>query len=267
MSNFLDKDEQLIFKKFLKQGYIIEKTNYVSKLNLLQNFIVEQSSLLLNKNVTKDNNHWLNNIHDLINPNKLNQFRLSLINAINNNKVFREIYYNVSKRLLNMIVGNELAMQKRVNLSIQLPEDDSSLLPVHADTWSGDSPFEAVVWIPLVDCYKTKTMYLLPPEKALGLHKDFKNISNENNGKLYDYIKDDVIWLELKYGEILIFNQSLPHGNVVNKEIETRWSLNCRFKSIFTPYNDKKIGEFFEPITLKPLSKLAMNYKLPLLND
>ena len=34
-------------------------------------------------------------------------------------------------------------------------------------------------------------------------------------------------------------------GNIVNKENETRWSLNCRFKGIFTPYNDKKIGEFF----------------------
>ena len=52
-------------------------------------------------------------------------------------------------------------MQKRINLSIQLPNDSSSLLPLHSDIWSGDSPFEAVVWIPLVDCFKTKSMYIL----------------------------------------------------------------------------------------------------------
>ena len=52
-------------------------------------------------------------------------------------------------------------------------------------------------------------------------------------------------WLELKYGQVLIFDQSIPHGNVVNNEIETRWSMNCRFKGIFTPYGDKKLGEFF----------------------
>ena len=63
--------------------------------------------------------------------------------------------------------------------------------------------------------------------------------------------------------EILIFDQSLPHGNIVNQELETRWSMNCRFKGIFTPYGDKKLGEFFEPISLKAASKFAMKYKLP----
>ena len=43
--------------------------------------------------------------------------------------------------MLETIVGNELAMQLRVNLSIQLPGDDSSLLPLHSDVWSGDSQF------------------------------------------------------------------------------------------------------------------------------
>ena len=47
----------------------------------------------------------------------------------------------------------------------------------------------------------------------------------------------------------------LPHGNVINNQMETRWSMNCRFKYIFT-YGDKKIGEFFEPVTLRLLQKL-----------
>jgi len=62
---------------------------------------------------------------------------------------------------------------------------------------------------------------------------------------------------------VLVFNQTLPHGNRVNTENQTRWSMNCRFKSVFTPYADKKIGEFFEPITLRPVSKLGLDYELP----
>ena len=31
-------------------------------------------------------------------------------------------------------------------VSIQLPDDDSSLLPVHTDAWAGNSPFEVVDW-------------------------------------------------------------------------------------------------------------------------
>ena len=50
---------------------------------------------------------------------------------------------------------------------------------------------------------------------------------------------------------------------VVNKEKETRWSLNCRFKSIFSPYLDKKIGEFFLPITTRAATEIGINYKSP----
>ena len=52
-------------------------------------------------------------------------------------------------------------------------------------------------------------------------------------------------------------------GNVLTEEKTTRWSCNCRFKSAFSPYSDKKIGEFFEPITLKPATRLGAHYELP----
>ena len=160
-------------------------------------------------------------------------------------------------------MGNELVIQKRINLSIQLPKDSSSLLPLHADTWSGVSPFEIVIWLPLVDCYKTKTMYILPSNKIKKYESRLISKKTKSSDQIFNLIKKDLIWLKVNYGEILVFDQSVPHGNIVNKEKETRWSMNIRFKGLFTPYGDKKIGEFFEPITSKPISKKGMNYKLP----
>ena len=58
----------------------------------------------------------------------------------------------------------------------------------------------------------------------------------------------------------MIFNQTLPHGNIKNTEKETRWSMNCRFKSLFSPYGDKKIGEFFEPLTIRAASQIGIDY-------
>ena len=52
-------------------------------------------------------------------------------------------------------------MQKKINLSIQLPKDKDSLLDLHSDIYAGESPFQVVVWIPLVDVYDTKSMFLL----------------------------------------------------------------------------------------------------------
>ena len=151
-------------------------------------------------------------------------------------------------------------MQLRTNLSIQIPNDNSSLLPIHADTWSGDSPFETVVWIPFVNCYNTKSMFILNPLETEKLMKNFNDNFNKSSDEIYNSIKHKLKWIDIKFGEVLIFNQSLPHGNVVNNESETRWSMNVRFKGIFTPYGDKKIGEFFEPINLKAASIIGMQY-------
>ena len=70
-------------------------------------------------------------------------------------------------------------------------------------------------------------------------------------------------FLKINYGNFLLFNQTLPHGNVVNKTKETRISLNCRFKGLFTPYSQKKLGGFFSPISIRPASKIGIKYKFP----
>ena len=39
--------------------------------------------------------------------------------------------------------------------------------------------------------------------------------------------------------------------------------MNCRFKNIFSPYGDKKVGEFFIPITTRATTFIGQNYKYP----
>ncbi len=253
--DFLSKNEKILEKEFIDQGYIIRPVANKVALDKIQNFFLSKLS--------KSNNNSLGMAHQSINIDELNDFRLKVIQEVNEQHWLREAYYQLAKPYLDILVGNELAMQLKVNLSIQFPGDDSSLLPIHADTWSGDSPYEVVVWLPLVDCYGTKSMYFLPPEEANNLSDNFQSYANKSSEQLFLSIKDKVKWMKVDYGEVLVFNQIYPHGNVVNKESETRWSMNCRFKSLFSPYKDKKIGEFFEPITIRPVTKVAMDYNLP----
>ena len=267
MVNFLDKNEQRLAKEFLSNGYIIRKVHDEKALvwikKLFNKIIIKKNNI---KYLNKNNKDIFNKTHKYIKKNQLNNFRVDLINKLNREKNFRKKYFECSKKYLEKIVGNELVMQKRVNLSIQFPNDSSSLLDVHADVWSGDSPYEAVAWMPLVDCYKTKSMYILPFSKYKKHEKNLFNKKIKNSKNLFNKIKKDVHWLNVKYGEVVIFNQCLPHGNVVNKTHETRWSMNCRFKSVYSPYFDKKIGEFFEPISLKPVSEAAIKYNFPKIN-
>jgi sporadic carbohydrate cluster 2OG-Fe(II) oxygenase len=184
----------------------------------------------------------------------LNAQRLELIREMNAQPWLRDAYYSLARNALSELVGNELAMQRSINLSIQLPNDSSSLLPIHCDTWSGDSPYEVVLWAPLVDCYGTKSMYFHKPG-PIKLMADAE--------KLWESVKDEVTFMDVKYGEALIFTQNIMHGNRVNETNETRWSMNCRFKSLWSPYGDKKLGEFFLPLNIKPASRMGMDYEYP----
>ena len=260
--NFLDLKDKKLSSELKNKGYIIIKAEDLNSLN----YIKKKISAEIKKNIKKKSLKkidYLNKFHNYINSKDLNKTRLNIFNKINEDINFKKSYFNICKKLLESIVGNELVMQKKINLSIQTPKDKSSLLPVHADTWSGLSPFEVVVWLPLVDCYKTKSMYILQPKYYKKFIKNIKKKKFTNSEKIFSSIKKDIDWLDIKFGEVLIFNQQLPHGNVPNIEKDTRWSMNSRFKSIFSPYADKKIGEFYEPITLRPMSELGFDYKLP----
>ena len=154
-------------------------------------------------------------------------------------------------------------MQKNINLSIQFPNDNSSLLPIHSDVWSGDSPYEINLWVPLVNCYKTKSMYILEQKNYADFKKKMQKKKYSSSEDIFNLVKNKVRWLNVDYGQFLIFNQGLPHGNIVNIEKETRWSMNCRFKSFFSPYGDKKVGEFFLPITTRAISEIGINFEYP----
>ena len=262
-SSFLSSEDIKISNEFKRNGYIIR--NVADKLSL--DFIQSKFIKLIKKNYKFEKStsdlRVLNFFHKKIKKNKINEFRLKVIDEINKDENCRYYYYKATKPYLEAIAGNELVMQKKINLSIQLPGDESSLLAVHSDVWSGDSPFEVVVWLPLVNCFKTKSMYILPANLINQFNKKISKKNYQNSEKVFQLIKKNIKWIKINYGQVLIFNQSLPHGNRINKELETRWSLNCRFKNIFSPYGDKKIGEFFEPITLRAASELGLKYKLP----
>jgi sporadic carbohydrate cluster 2OG-Fe(II) oxygenase len=262
-TEFISDSEKKLSNDFINNGYVIVD---IDNKNLLDHLKSEISSLIRSYFVldeTYQADKLLNETSKFLKDGDLNHFRLNILNKINAEIWFRPTYYKLVERYLSLLVGNELVMQNKVNLSIQLPQDSSSLLNLHADTWSGDSPFEIVSWLPLVDCYKTKSMYILPPSKTKEFHQNFSSFSHLSGEEIFSQIKDKITWIDIPYGSALLFNQSLPHGNRINEEQSSRWSMNCRFKSVFSPYDKKQVGDFFEPISLKAVSKVGMSYKLP----
>ena len=184
---FLSEEEILSSSDFIEKGYLIVDVESNTSLKKIRHTIVDFASSYLEVLPDSDSD-FLNDFHSAVNVSELNDVRLHLIRRLSAEPEFRQHYWTLVRSNLEMLVGNELAMQLRINLSIQLPGDDSSLLPVHSDVWSGDSPFEVVVWLPLVDCYGTKSMYILPPRLSEELSADFSQHAKKSSEELFLYI-------------------------------------------------------------------------------
>ena len=260
---FLAPDETALGARFLRDGYAIVAVEDRAALDDVRDRIADLASAHLGLGPPTEPGPFLDTIHEHVGPSALNELRLAVFRALNADPGLRPRYFSLARRTLETLVGNELCMQRQVNLSIQLPGDDSSILPVHADVLNGDSPFELVQWTPYVDCYRTKSMFVLPAARSAEVQARLAEFRGQGSDALMRHIEPEVVWLEVPYGHTVVFHQILLHGNVVNREAETRWSTNCRYKAVFTPYADKRLGEFFEPITLKPASRMGMDYRLP----
>ena len=260
-TDFLQADEQALAQRFIDDGFVTTPADDRGGLDRIQRRAAELAADYLKLPHSDDPYAMLDSIHTRVSVDDLNGLRLHVFNGLNAEPWFRPTYFRLARSTIETIVGNELCMQRRVNLSIQMPGDDSSLLATHSDVWSGDSPFEVVVWVPLVDVHHTKAMYLLPPSMNGDMQDRMASLRSAE--ELYKTIKPHATFIEIPYGHVMLFNQTLMHGNRVNEEAGTRWSMNCRFKSIMSPYADKRFGEFFEPILLRPATRVGMQYKLP----
>lgn len=260
---FAAESELLLGDEFLSHGRVVVPVEEHDALRKIRDSVANFAADHLGEASPEDPDSYLNNIGKKVSPENLNNLRLFVYNAINSEIWFRPAYYSLVRSALAAIVGNELVMQRRVNLSVQLPDDNSSLLPLHADVWSGDSAFEVVAWLPLVDCHRTKSMFLLPPEEDRVVQRTMASFGRRSVEDLFEDIEPKVEWIDINFGSCLLFTQNQIHGNRVNRELETRWSMNCRFKSLFSPYADKRLDEFFDPITVRPATRIGMDYVLP----
>ncbi len=261
--NFWLDEERSLADAFVRDGYVIIPAESRADLDRIRDLMADVTASFLKLPRPEDKGAFLDHIHDKVDVERLNDLRLAVIREMNEEPWIRPSYFNTARRALEILVGNELAMQLRINVSIQLPDDDSSLLPVHADVWAGDSPYEVVLWIPYVHVYGTKTMFILPRDKDGRYQARMGELKLKSAEELYRTIESDLHWLDISYGNVLLFTQNVMHGNIVNREPETRWTTNCRFKSVFSPYRDKKLGEFFEPILVRPATAIGASYRLP----
>lgn len=248
------------FESFINTGFVklvLEKKS----LNKISTFVKNKLKKKLKLKSIPKNQKLFEDLGNYLNIEKLNEVRLSIYNDLNNQSWLTKSILSLCQKDLEFFIGTEIAMQKKINFSIQLPNDDTSLLGAHGDYFSGESFFQINLWFPLSNVKKTSSMFVYSVNDSIKIFTAIKNNKVKNLDLYLKKFKKNFI--EVKYGEGLIFSPNLLHGNQINKEKNARVSFNIRFKNLFSPYNnykgsEKKLGQFYDPITPKLATKFAI---------
>jgi sporadic carbohydrate cluster 2OG-Fe(II) oxygenase len=200
------------------------------------------------------------NIHQKAIISNINNIRLNVFESINSIDSWETHFISMAKNVINQIIGCDVAIQRRLNLNIQLPNDFSSKLDMHADLFSGESPFEVVIWVPLTRAYKSNGMYYFDRETSKKIYSEL--VSTEHLGieslrkKYWNQRKE----LDVDSGKVVIFSSTVFHGNVPNVTNSTRISMNCRLKNLFHPEGSRDLGFFHKMHSLGPLAKIGIEF-------
>lgn len=200
-------------------------------------------------------------LHQFVPISELNDVRLELFRRLNAN--FNANAALISGPILQQLVtllGPDLGIQKQINVSIHMPDDASSTLDAHSDTWSGETPFQLNFWLALSDCESTASIFILREHETARFYSDMD--ANGECSPLEDLMAQR--FLKFTSGEGVLFNSHLIHGNTVNKTGRTRVSCNVRFKGLFHPESSdsglatRARGNFFTPLTISHNSLYAL---------
>ena len=174
--------EKKYIQSLLKKGYFIfdiKKKNYLK----LKSHIEKQ--LLKNNQKLK-----LENLHKLVEIKSLNRLRMNLFNNLNKSSNFKKNVFESSQQFIESCVGSEICSSD-INLSIQMPNDETSLLEMHTDFFSGESLFQVNLWIPFVNVKKTQSMFIIDPINSYKILKKIKNIRYKNIFSPYGNVSNE----------------------------------------------------------------------------
>jgi len=201
----------------------------------------------------------LSRIHDVLSGSALNEFRIACFDELNRNP-WVEWFYKDCSELVAKLIGPDFCIQSKLNLSIVPPRDRSSQLPIHSDSWAGDSPFQLNFWFPLTDAVGDSGIYIVDPDCTLDAMQYL-----QVNGRLPPIKKRSRMTVAARVGDVIVFNPALLHGSGLNTSTKTRLSLNLRVKNFFAPdfsaqFPDRNSASYYAHTVLSDATKFGVRF-------
>ena len=172
------------------------------------------------------------------------------------------------------LIGPDIDIQTECYLRIARPGQENDNIGLHRDTDYGNSAFEISISVPLIDQGEGTGLCVVPGSHKLDGYStvqvsrtDVEKGSDKNKmGFLYapkvpqNISQDDVKCISLRMGQGLGFTLGLIHGQGANSGVDTRWSIDFRFKNSFYPLSSNLKEQYYSNLMSSPVTRLASDY-------
>lgn len=161
----------------------------------------------------------------------------SMINLLSFNNA-SEIMIESCKGMVETLCGKNLFIQRRANTIFNLPGKDQRRQWPHYEMMSGISPFMYVMWAPFHDLDDNGGVYYIKQKQSLEIMKK-EHSSGLVNGPTILNMMVDQKPTKLKFGEAIVFNPFILHGNITFDSEFARVACSVRFQSSKKPLLQK----------------------------
>tara|TARA_Y100001970_G_scaffold170427_1_gene208292 strand:- start:7947 stop:8648 length:702 start_codon:yes stop_codon:yes gene_type:complete len=218
--------------KQLKEGpgYAVFKIENMRSFEKIRNSFIKK---IFNKNSSRNINNLRKSLTKM-NKAEINNTMIKLLSFTN----LSEMIVSSCPKLINKLCGKNLFIQRRAHIIINVPGSGQAKQWPHYEMISGLSPFSYVIWAPLHDLDDDGGIYYIDQHKSSKIMKKEETKGLVNGPDVLNLMQKQKP-VKIKYGEAIIFNPFVIHGNTPFKSKYARIACNVRFQSCNRPLLQK----------------------------
>tara|TARA_B100000965_G_scaffold393355_1_gene404082 strand:- start:3698 stop:4402 length:705 start_codon:yes stop_codon:yes gene_type:complete len=223
----MDLKKELIFGK----GYSVFS---IEKMDVFENL---RSSFVDRIKFSNIHDKSVDNVRKSLAKMSKAEINRSMINLLSFTNL-SEMMINSCSNIIELLCGKELFIQRRAHTIINVPGEGQAKQWAHYELMSGISPFTYVIWAPLHDLDDQGGVYYIDLDKSSKIMKDEEKKGIVNGTKVLN-LMDHQKPTKLKFGQAIIFNPFVLHGNIAFESNYARIACNVRFQSFNKPLLQK----------------------------
>ena len=165
---------------------------------------------------------------------EINRSRINLLTFSN----LSDMIIDSCPSLVETLCGKELFIQRRAHIIFNVPGKEQLRIWNHYEMISGISPFTYVLWAPLHDLEDDGGAYLVDQKESIEVMKKEQADGLVNGPTVLDMMEKQKP-ARLKFGDVVVFNPFVLHGNSPFNSEFARIGCNVRFQSYNKPLLQK----------------------------